>query len=316
MALGLIYDDRFLAHDTGPGHPERADRLRAIIERLQRDGTLDKLRRLPFEPATIEAIERVHDASYIDRVRVACEEGRAHMDSPDTPICPPSYDIARLAVGGVLAATDAVMAGDVASAFCAVRPPGHHAERAQAMGFCLFNNIAIAAEHLIQRHGLRRVAIVDFDVHHGNGTQHTFEHRADVLFLSCHEHPRFQYPGTGFAKEHGKGRGHGSTHNVPLMPGADDRAAREAFEHHFLPELQSFHPDALLISAGFDAADGDPIGGLTWTADGFRWITDRLRESADHLCGGRIISVLEGGYNLDRLADGVAVHLDALGATM
>jgi len=316
MALGLIYDDRFLEHDTGPGHPERPDRLRAIVDRLQRDGALDKVRRLPFESAPIETLERVHDASYIERVRVACEEGRPFIDSADTPVCPASYEIARLAAGAALAAADAVMAGEVRRAFCAVRPPGHHAEHATAMGFCLFNNVAVAAEHLIHRHGLRRVAILDFDVHHGNGTQHTFEHRRDVLFLSCHEHPSFQYPGTGFANEAGLGEGHGSTRNVPLMPGADDRAAREAFEHHLLPELESFHPDALLLSAGFDAADGDPIGGLAWSTDGYRWISERLVDAADRLCDGRLLSVLEGGYNLDKLADGAAVHIDALRATM
>lgn len=313
MSLGLIFDPRFCDHDTGGSHPERPDRLRAIIQRLDQGELAGRFERLAFEPCgNTDTLARVHDADYIEHVHERCAAGAPYLDSMDTPVCRASYDIACLAVGGALAAADAVMAGQVQRAFCAVRPPGHHAERSLAMGFCLFNNIAIAAEHLAAAHGIKRIAIVDFDVHHCNGTQHSFEHRADVLVVSSHEHPKFQFPGTGYEHENGVGEGLGATVNAPLLPGTDDAVMREAFESRLLPAIDAFKPQVLLVSAGFDAAAADPLGGLQWSNDAYGWITDRLVEIADRHSDGRIVSFLEGGYSLEALADGVELHLQRL----
>lgn len=312
MAVGLIYSDRFLEHRTSVGHPERPERLRAIMERLGDDGRLDALERLDFGATVPEVVARLHSVEYINRVRHACEVGTDHMDSLDTPICRDSFDIALLAVGGTLAAVDAVMPGDVDAAFCSVRPPGHHAEKQMAMGFCLFSNIALAADHLIRDHGLERVAIVDFDVHHGNGTQHLLEERGDILFASVHEHPKFQFPGTGYAHETGTGDGAGKTVNVPLLPGTGDDQAEEAFVQTILPALDAFEPQFLLISAGFDAHFKDPLGGLEWTNAGFIRIAEQLVDVARRHAGGRIVTVLEGGYDLDALGSCVSDHVGVL----
>lgn len=312
MATGLIYDDRFLQHDTGLGHPERPERLRAIVAELQRVGLWDRLDHLRFEPAGVEVIARVHERGYIDRVRAACEDGEPYIDTPDSAIGPASYGVALLAAGGVVAAADAVMGGRVRNAFCAVRPPGHHAERDRSMGFCLFNNVAIAAEYLITARGLQRVAIVDFDVHHGNGTQHLFEERGDILYVSLHEHPACLYPGTGYEREMGVGAGYGFTLNIPLAPGSGDEAYQRAFEGKVVPALERFEPEALLVSAGFDAADGDPLAHMRVSTEGFAWMSRALVSAAERLCGGRLVSTLEGGYDLTRLAQGVTAHVRAL----
>lgn len=312
MDVGIVYDERYLAHDTGPGHPERADRLRAIVEKLTADGLLDRVKRIDAKPAEVDAVTAIHGPRYVERVAEECERAPGYLDSLDTPICPESYETALLSAGGAIAAADAVMAGEVNRAFSMGRPPGHHAEKVQAMGFCLFNNIAIAAEHLVRRHGVERVAIVDFDVHHGNGTQHAFEDRGDVLFASTHEHPRFQFPGTGFEHETGNGAGAGVTLNVALLPGTGDAEARVAYEQKVLPKLDEFKPQVLMISAGFDAEADDPLGGLSWTADTFDWLTRELCAVADRHAEGRIVSTLEGGYNLASLARCVATYLTAL----
>lgn len=312
MATALIYDDRFLAHDTGTGHPERSDRLRAITGALHDNGLWERLEHLPFEPADGRTIERVHEGVYVARLQAACQAGQPFIDTPDSAICPRSHDVARLAVGGLLAAADAVVNGRVQNAFCAVRPPGHHAEADRSMGFCLFNHAAIAADDLIVSHGLERVAVVDFDVHHGNGTQHIFEHRDDVLFVSLHEHPHFLYPGTGFESETGTGPGRGFTVNVPLAPRGGDEAYRHAFNSHVLPALDRFRPQAMIVSAGFDAAVEDPLAHMQVTADGFEWMTRQLVAAAQHHCDGRLISTLEGGYDLQSLAHNVCRHVKTL----
>lgn len=312
MATALIYHERFLEHDTGAGHPECSARLLAIMQRLHEDGLLDRMVTLPFEPASRAAIERVHDAAYIDRVYRACREEKPFIDSPDSAICPASAEIAQLAAGGVLAAVDAVTAGDVTNAFCAVRPPGHHAERDRSMGFCLFNNIAIGAAHALEAHGLERIAIVDFDVHHGNGTQHIFDRDKRVLFTSMHEDPQDLYPGTGFADEGGEGDAVGTTLNLPLPPGSDDATYLHAFDSRVLPALHTFEPTMLLISAGFDAAASDPLAQMCVTAEGFEAMTQRLVDAARDLCDSRIVSILEGGYDLDALSEGVARHVRVL----
>jgi acetoin utilization deacetylase AcuC-like enzyme len=301
-----------LEHDTGPEHPERPARLRAIVEKLRATHLWGEVEHLAFEAAELKWIEKVHRASYVKRVMAACESGERFLDSRDTPICPGSGEIAQLAVGGVLAAVDAVMGGKVDNAFCAVRPPGHHAEADLAMGFCLFNNVAIAAEYLIEKHGLKRVAIIDWDVHHGNGTQHVFEERDDVLFVSLHEHPTHLFPGTGFSYERGKGAGEGFTLNIPMQPGDGDEAFRYAMVFKVMPALARFRPEFLLVSAGFDAARHDPLAHLTVSADGFLWMTRHLKAEAEKMCSGRMVSVLEGGYDLRNLAECVALHVGAL----
>ena len=312
MTVGWVYDDFFLKHDVGPSHPERPERLRAIVEALEAAGLLDRMKPLKFGMAIAQDIGAVHDPAYVDLVRIACEQGLTFIGSNDTRICPQSYGVALLAAGGVMAACDAVMAGEVGRAFCAVRPPGHHAEPDQAMGFCLFNNVAVAAEHLARRHGLKRVAIVDFDVHHGNGTQHIFEERADVLYVSLHETPERTFPGTGFAVETGRGAGAGCTLNVPLWLGSDDATYRRMLREKVLPAVQAYEPQMLLISAGFDAACDDPMSRINLSTDAFGWITRELVSVADGCCGGRIVSTLEGGYNLTTLAQGVVEHVRAL----
>ncbi len=312
MNVGLVWDDGFLRHRTGPDHPERPDRLRAVRQRLDADGWWTRLTQLPSESAPREVLERLHTGGYIDRLMHACVHGQPYIDDPDSAICEESEAIARLAVGGVLAACDAVMRGEVQRAFCAVRPPGHHVEADRSMGFCLYANAALAADHLVRTHGLERVAVVDFDVHHGNGTQHLLEERDDILFVSMHEDPAVQYPGTGFAHERGRGRGEGFTVNVPLRHGADDRVWRDAYGEHVAPALDRFAPQALVVSAGFDAATADPLGGLNVSTEGFAWITERLVAMADQYAEGKVVSMLEGGYDLEALAAGVGAHITEL----
>jgi acetoin utilization deacetylase AcuC-like enzyme len=310
MTTAWVRHDDYLMHDTGGSHPERPSRLTAVVDGLQEAGLADRLAALAPRPATVDEIAAIHDPGYIRQVEQACDRGDQRLDA-DTAVCAKSYRVALLAAGGVLAAADAVHAGVVQRAFCTVRPPGHHAERDRAMGFCLFNNVAIAAERFV-RNGLQRVAIVDFDVHHGNGTQHAFERRADVLFISIHEDPRHLYPGTGFAHETGLGPGEGFTLNVPMMPGAADGEYQQAFEHQVLPKLDAYRPQMILISAGFDAARGDPLAHIELTDKAFEWMTRRLVELADRHCAGKLLSVLEGGYNPRNLARCAAAHVKAL----
>ncbi len=312
MATGLITDERFLLHHTGAGHPERADRLRAVTTRFHGTGLLNYLQPLPFTAAPLELLRRIHAEEYLQRLENACARQEQFIDVPDSTIVPISYEIAKLAVGGVLAAVDAVRAGQVANAFCAIRPPGHHAERDRSMGFCLLNNIAAAAEHLVCNHQLKRVAIVDFDVHHGNGTQHIFEDRADVLFISIHQDPRTLYPGTGFASETGVAAGKGFTLNIEAPPGGDDAFYREAFQRQILPRLRDYHPEFLLISAGFDAARNDPLALMELSDGAFAWMTQQLMTVADECCNGQLVSLLEGGYDLQTLARCVELHVRSL----
>ena len=318
MPTAFVYHDRFLDHDTGRGHPERPDRLRAVTRRLREAGLWDRVTHLPFESATRAHAERLHTPAYLDRLAAACRDGASssggsYIDTPDSAVGPESADIAYLALGWVLAAVDAVATGTVTNAFCALRPPGHHAEADRSMGFCLLANAAFAAEALLTDHGLSRVpAWSDFDVHHGNGTQHLFDRRRDVLFISLHQDPRTCYPGTGFAHKTGPGDGAGFTLNLPLPPGGGDEDYLRTMDDTVLPRLGEYRPEALVISAGFDAAAADPLAGMSLTTAGFRGITDRLLAAADRHCDGRVVSVLEGGYDLDALADGVEAHVAAL----
>jgi len=307
---GFVYHSDYLKHDMGVGHPESPDRLRAIVSRLKAGGVLDRL--VPIEPTSVadEWITQVHEASYLASLKSrAPVSGRVSLD-PDTSISAGSLPAAYLAAGGVLAAADAIMAGTVDHAFCAIRPPGHHAESDRAMGFCLFNNVAIAARYLQRRHGVARVLIVDWDVHHGNGTQHTFDDDPSVLFFSTHQYPH--YPGTGRATERGKGKGEGLTINVPMSAGQGDEDYREIFERVLVPAADAYKPEFVLISAGFDAHRDDPLASMGLTEEGYAALTGIVVGIARRHSKSRVLSCLEGGYNLNALAASVERHVVAL----
>ena len=254
----------------------------------------------------------VHTPDHVERVRRVCEAGGGLLDEGDTPVGPESFEIALLACGALLQCCDAVISGQVKRAFAAVRPPGHHAEPDRAMGFCLFSNVAIAARYVQRAHEVGKVAIVDFDVHHGNGTQAVFEDDPSVLFISLHQDPRTCYPGTGFAWEVGEGAGRGFTLNVPLPPGSDDAVYMNAMQARVLPKLNAFRPQVLVISAGFDAHWDDPLAQMQLSDEAFERMTRMLVDVAQVHCGGRIVSALEGGYNLPALGRSVVRHLIGL----
>ena len=307
---GLVYHPAYLAHDMGAGHPESPNRLRAIMQRLEQSGTAVQLTKIEPRKAEDEWIMQVHVPSYVAALNQhAPTSGRVSLD-PDTSMSPGSLNAAYLAVGGALAAVDAIMNKRVDHVFCAVRPPGHHAEAGRAMGFCLFNNVAIAARYAQKRHGLKRVLIIDWDVHHGNGTQHSFEDDASILFFSTHQYPH--YPGTGRGTERGKGAGEGFTINVPMEPGDGDDEYRAIFVKSLVPAADEFKPDFVIISAGFDAHKDDPLASMGLTEAGYADLTSIVAGIARRHAQGRILSSLEGGYNLAALAASVDSHLKAL----
>ena len=306
MATLLLTHPACLDHLTPAGHPERPDRLRAI-ERALADERFNPLKREDAPRAEIDAIARAHPLAYIEAIRDASPtEGFVRLDA-DTSMSPGTYEAALRGAGGAVRAVDAVMAGEAANALVATRPPGHHAETARPMGFCLFNNAAIAARHARVRHGVERAAIVDFDVHHGNGSQEIFWADPTVMYCSTHQMPL--YPGTGAISERGE---HNTIVNAPLRPGDGGEEFREAFETAILPRVLDFRPDLVVISAGFDAHMRDPLANLNLLEPDFAWATRKLMEIADATAGGRIVSVLEGGYDLDGLARSVAAHVTAL----
>ncbi len=312
--LRIYTDSRCLEHRAPPGYPERPERLAGVIGRLRASDFVFAPELAGAEGPGADAraaVEGLHDPAYVRRLEAAVARGDGLIDSPDNPLSPGTWSAAWGAVEAALAAADWVMAGERRTAFAAVRPPGHHAERATAMGFCFFNNVAAAAEHLLRRHGLERLAIVDFDVHHGNGTQHLFEDRGDVLFVSLHQYPF--YPGTGAAAETGVGPGQGATLNLPLPAGTGDDAFLRALDDQVVPALEGFAPQMLLISAGFDAWRDDPLGGMQVTEAGYRRCGERLAAAAAELCSGRSLSLLEGGYDLQRLGELVESYLNGLG---
>lgn len=307
---GIVYDDVYLNHKTAPDHPERPQRLAAIIERLEEKDLYSKLFQIKALPASLEWITKVHTAEYVERVKESCQKGAEFLDTPDTPISEQSFDVALKAAGGVLAAIDAVMAGSIKNAFCAVRPPGHHALKDRAMGFCIFNNVAIAARYIQKHHELERILIVDWDVHHGNGTQAAFYDDPTVLYFSVHQYPF--YPMTGSEQERGTGEGINYTINVPLPAGSNDVDYKRAFEDILVPAALSFSPDFVLISAGFDAHEQDTLGSMKVTSEGFAQLTRIVKQIAERCCQGRLVSVLEGGYNLENLADAAEAHIRVL----
>ena len=304
MPIALISHPDCALHDMGDGHPECPARLGAIQDQLLSSGLDFVLMHHDAPQASREQLYRVHDSEYVDSIfHRAPTEGRAWLD-PDTSMNAFSLAAALRAAGAVVLGVDLVMSGQSSAAFCNVRPPGHHAERDRAMGFCIFNNIAVGAEHARQAHQLKRIAIVDFDVHHGNGTEHIFHNQPDVLFCSTFQHPF--YPNTGAASD--------SAHvvNVPLAAGSDGALFRSAVESHWLPRLHAFKPELILISAGFDAHIDDDIAGLCLTEKDFAWVTGEIRKIADTYADGRIVSSLEGGYDLSALGRSAAAHIDAL----
>ena len=306
----FVFHPDYFTHDMGSGHPESPERLRAIINRLTDGGTLDRLQRIEPSMASDEWITKIHTPSYVASLKAhGPSSGRVSLD-PDTSMSPGSLAAAYRAVGGAIAGVDAIVSGAVEHAFCAVRPPGHHAERDRAMGFCLFNNVAIAARYAQHRYQIGRVLIVDWDVHHGNGTQHAFYHDPSVLFFSTHQNP--YYPGTGQATESGEGEGEGATINVPMTSGQGDQDYREIFEQVLVPAADAFKPNFIIISAGFDAHREDPLAGMKLTDDGYARLTGIVSQIARRHCQGRILSCLEGGYHLAALASSVERHLLAL----
>ncbi|OQW43483.1 MAG: histone deacetylase [Nitrospira sp. HN-bin3] len=307
---GLVYHPAFLEHDMGPGHPESPNRLRAIMQRLEESGTVAQLTRIEPRRAEDEWVTQVHSPSYVASLnRHAPTEGRVSLD-PDTSMSPGSLHAAYLAAGGALAAVDAIMAHQVEHVFCAVRPPGHHAEAGRAMGFCLLNNVSIAARYVQKKYGVTRVLIVDWDVHHGNGTQHSFEEDPSVLFFSTHQYPH--YPGTGRGTERGKGAGQGFTINVPMEAGEGDAEYHAIFLKALVPAADAFKPEFVIISAGFDAHKDDPLASMGLTEAGYADLTDIVAGIAKRHAKGRILSSLEGGYNLTALAHSVDAHIQAL----
>jgi acetoin utilization deacetylase AcuC-like enzyme len=307
---GFVYHPAYLEHDMGAGHPESPNRLRAIVQQLEQSGTMASLTRIAPRKAEEEWITQIHTPSYVAALnRNVPTAGLVSLD-PDTSMSPGSLNAAYLAVGGALAAVDAIMAKQVDHAFCAVRPPGHHAEAGRAMGFCLFNNVAIAARYVQKKYGLGRVLIVDWDVHHGNGTQHSFEDDPTVLFFSTHQYPH--YPGTGRATERGKGAGAGYTINVPMEAGEGDEEYHAIFLKSLVPAVDAFKPEFVIISAGFDAHKDDPLASMGLTEAGYADLTEIVAGIAKRHAKGRILSSLEGGYNLKALAASVEAHIKAL----
>lgn len=308
MTTALLYSPSFLAHQE-PGHPESPERLQAIWRVLEQTGLLARLVALEPIPATEAQLLAVHTREHVERVKAIVARGGGHLDL-DTFTNASSLDAARLAAGAVIRAVDAVMQGEVNNAFALVRPPGHHATRSQAMGFCLFNNVAVGAQYALDHHKLERVLIVDFDVHHGNGTQDIFYHTPHVLYFSTHQYPH--YPGTGDWDEIGEGAGKGFTVNVPLPPRIGDQGFTQIFNELLYPLAERYQPQLVLVSAGYDAYWNDPLAMENLSIAGYGSMAQTLVALANEQCAGRIVFTLEGGYNLDAVAYGVAATFHAL----
>lgn len=301
MATAYVTHEDYDKHSL-PGHPERSERLQRVREVLKKHGVLDRLELITPQPATVEQLEMVHRPDYVSLVEQAAEQGGGMLD-PDTYLLPVSYEVARLSTGGVLGAIDAVMSRKANNAIALVRPPGHHALPNRGMGFCIFSNAAIAARHVQQAHGIERVMIVDYDVHHGNGTEVAFYDDPGVLYVSTHQYPF--YPGSGALHDIGCGEGTGTTLNMPLSAGVGNEGFTALFEQVLWPAARRFAPDFVIVSAGFDAHWDDPLAMLQLDLNGYVHITRELVRMAEEMCGGRLIVTLEGGYNLDALSHGI-----------
>ena len=304
----LYADPACKEHVTGPGHPERPERFDAVMQGIE--GLSERFARIASRRASREELALCHTPEYIALAEREISSGYPELSTGDTVVSPGSWEAALLAVGGALNAVDAVMGGIHQNAFCVVRPPGHHATPDRGMGFCVFNNVAIAARHAQRKHGIRKVLVVDWDVHHGNGTQDTFYRDGSVFFFSTHQSPF--YPGTGSEGETGEGAGKGTTLNCPFPPGAGRKEILTAFQEKLVPAADAFRPELVLISAGFDSRAGDPLGGFRLTDEDFSDLTRVVLEIAGRHANGRVVSVLEGGYSLAGIAKAAAAHVQAL----
>jgi len=307
MVTGFAFDTGFLKHDAGYGHPECAARLSRTMDYLNEQHWFSSLIPVSARPADLDQIRQIHSEQYIRHVRETCRSGAPYLDSQDVGVCIDSYDVALLAAGTPLAIADAVMKRSIGNGFALLRPPGHHAEFNMALGFCLFNNVAVLARYLQRQHGLDKILILDWDVHHGNGTQHSFEEDPSVMYISTHQYP--YYPGTGAADETGIGRGAGTVLNCPMPAGSTDQDYERVFREKIIPRISTFQPEFIIISAGFDAHQDDPLAQICLSTEFFGWMTERIMELSDQICEGRVISVLEGGYNLDVLPLCIEQHL-------
>jgi acetoin utilization deacetylase AcuC-like enzyme len=308
---GLVYGEVYLKHETGHRHPEKPQRLTAIMESLAAAGLLDKLIRIEPAPAERSVLELCHKSRYIDEFKSAVEHSDPFLNTPECILSPATFEVALCAVGGVLKGIDNVMQGTVRNCFCAVRPPGHHADSYRATGFCFFNNVAIAARYLQKQHAIERIAIIDWDVHHGNGTQYLFDKDPTIYFVSFHQDPSSCYPGTGKVSETGYGQGKGFTRNFPMPAGAGEEEYLKALEK-VEQEMEKFRPQFVLISAGFDAHVSDPLAHVRLTTKGYEELTRGIKRIAEGYAEGRLVSVLEGGYNLEALAESVETHIRVL----
>ncbi|MFC1942149.1 histone deacetylase [Chloroflexota bacterium] len=308
MKAGFVYDPIYLRHNTG-GHPENARRLEAIISHLEKTGLKQRLTPIKPRPATLEELTLVHDESHVTNVKEVAQNGGGWLDM-DTVVSPGSYDAALYAAGGAIEAVKAVAGGEVNSTFALARPPGHHAVSGRAMGFCLFNNVAVAAVNTREKLGMERVCIIDFDVHHGNGTQEAFYDNPNVLYISAHQYPH--YPGTGRVEETGRGEGERTTVNVPLPTGCGDAEYERVFEQIIVPAARRFKPQMILVSAGYDGHWKDEMAMMQVSVTGFARMTAIIKDLADGLCNGKLVFCLEGGYNLEAMAASVKATFDVL----
>ncbi len=309
---GFLFDERYLLHTTSPGHPEVPDRLTAIHKGIEDAGLLPQLTLIKASKADTQWIEGLHQKYYMQRFKQMCDAGVCQMDTPDNQMCAATYEIALLAVGGLLDVGRRIMQGEIDNAFCAVRPPGHHAEYDRAMGFCYFSNVAILAKYLQSEWKVAKIGIIDFDVHHGNGTQHMFDDDPSVFYYSMHEHPSFAFPGTGREFEKGSGQGVGTTRNFPMLPGQGDKEYLAAMRNDWLPLFEAFKPDLIIASTGFDGHEDDYMSGIRLTTQAYSEIMQLIVQTADRLCDGKLISVLEGGYCLERLPELAKNHVEIL----
>jgi len=309
---GFLYDERYQYHDTGSYHPETSDRLPAIYRGIKEGGLLEKVTLLKAKHANIKWIETIHSNQYIRRFEEVCLCGNSCFGSSDNQMCTETFETAFLAVGGILDAARRVMEGELDNVFCAVRPPGHHAEHEEAMGFCYFNNVAICARYLQIEFGIKRVGIIDFDVHHGNATQHSFESDPTVFYYSIHEHPSFSFPGTGREFDQGIGEGLGFTKNSPALPGHGDREYKQLIHKDLIPAFEQFKPEMILVSTGFDGHEDDDMSGIRLSTEWYTWIMKIVMDMAEKYCKGRLISILEGGYCIERLPELARNHIKAL----
>jgi acetoin utilization deacetylase AcuC-like enzyme len=310
---GIVYSPYYLQHNPGPSHPESPLRLSSIINTLEKAGIFKdrRFQKIVPQKATIQEVTLVHDLTYLKKVASLCQAGGGYLDS-DTPVCAESYEVALLAVGGVLKACDLILSGEIANAFALIRPPGHHAGPSgptfppTSAGFCIFNNVAIAAKYLMKKYDLKKVAIIDVDAHHGNGTQRIFNTTSHVLYVSLHQDGRTLYPGTGFLGEIGEGEGKGFKVNIPLPPHSNDEIYLKAMKEIVIPVVTQFRPEFIIISAGFDAHYADPIANMAMSSLGYLQEFQMIMDIASKVCDGRLLAVLEGGYNLEALSKTVA----------